>query len=215
MRPGSILRGVALALTVMLTAGQAGAASPDEAAQFIRDLGTEAIDNLADMELSEQEREARFQKMLNEGFAMKEISRFVLGRYWRVASPEEQESFRKTLQQVLADRFAPMFTNYGKNDFKVLKGQDDPSNPKLYMVTTRIKDPTSGNMVTAKWRVQHKDGDFAIVDVKAEGVSMAITLRSEYNSVIQRNDGSVAALIDKMQEALNRDSGEGTDASEG
>ncbi|SDF50462.1 phospholipid transport system substrate-binding protein [Limimonas halophila] len=201
---------LALALAAGLaTAGTARAASPDAAASFVQDLGDRAIAKLSDTELSEEQREKRFLNMLDEGFAMEAISRFVLGRYWRVASEEEQKTFRATFKRVLAERFVPMFTNYGTDDFKVLEGKPDPSNPSLYRVTTRIKDPTSGNMVTANWRVRHKDGEFAIVDVKAEGVSMAITLRGEYNSVIQRNNGSVAALIDRMQKALERDGTKG------
>jgi len=201
----SLFTVAALTLIVAVSAGQLRAESPDAAANFVEELGTRAIAELADDDLSEAEREERFLKMLDDGFAMEEISRFVLGRYWRAASAEEQTEFRKVFKRVLSDRFAPMFTDYGKDDFEVTKGRPDASNPNLYMVGTRIKDPTSGNMVSANWRVQHKNGDFSIVDVKAEGVSMAITLRGEYNSVIKRNNGSVSALIDKMKKAVEHD----------
>jgi phospholipid transport system substrate-binding protein len=43
-----------------------------------------------------------------------------------------------------------------------------------------------------------------IVDVMAEGVSMAITFRSEFGSVIQRGNGDVRVLINELQENLER-----------
>ena len=41
-----------------------------------------------------------------------------------------------------------------------------------------------------------------IVDVEVEGVSMALTEREEFASIIQRNGGSVASLNQAMQQKL-------------
>ncbi|MEJ2027313.1 MAG: ABC transporter substrate-binding protein, partial [Limibacillus sp.] len=44
--------------------------------------------------------------------------------------------------------------------------------------------------------------DFKIVDVRVENLSMAITLRSEYTTQLQRNGGSVSGLIDDLKQRL-------------
>ncbi len=43
--------------------------------------------------------------------------------------------------------------------------------------------------------MRKKDGRYRVVDVSVEGVSMAVTQRSEFSSVIQRGGGEVAVLL--------------------
>jgi phospholipid transport system substrate-binding protein len=49
-----------------------------------------------------------------------------------------------------------------------------------------------------------KDESFKIVDVVIEGVSMGVSQRNEYNSVIQRNGGKITALITAMRDNLEK-----------
>jgi len=67
----------------------------------------------------------------------------------------------------------------------------------VYALVTRDKGPP----VHLTWRVREKDGQFKILDISAEGISMALTLRQEYNSVI-RQSGGVAGLVDLMRQKL-------------
>jgi phospholipid transport system substrate-binding protein len=53
------------------------------------------------------------------------------------------------------------------------------------------------------WRVRKADGRFKIVDVHVEGVSMALTEREEFGSVIQRK-GGVAGLNKALEEKFAR-----------
>ena len=43
------------------------------------------------------------------------------------------------------------------------------------------------------------NGQPRVVDVIAEGTSLRLTQRSEYSSVIQRNNGQVGALLQAMR----------------
>ena len=60
---------------------------------------------------------------------------------------------------------------------------------------TRIDRP-AGPPIMADWRVRIIDKQYRIIDVSVEGVSMAVTQRSEFNAVIQ-NSG-----IEGLMEAL-------------
>ena len=101
---------LAFAGTVALpSAGRADARS-DAAAKFIQDLGARAIDVLVKPQLARDESMRRFRVLLNEGFDVPYISRFVLGQYWRSATPQQQQEygalFERLIVQVYADRFA-------------------------------------------------------------------------------------------------------------
>lgn len=193
-----------LALTAPISAAAQDGGEADRAADFIQHLGEQAIAKLANEDETRARREADFRELLHEGFAMEAISRFVLGRYWRVANPEEQQRFQDAFERVLTQRFLPLFRGYGRDDFVVEGAGADPAQPSLYAVQTRISQPNNrdAEKVRVTWRVRPSDGDFEIVDVKAEGVSMAITLRSEYNSAIKRAGGNVSSLIAMLEDNL-------------
>ena len=50
------------------------------------------------------------------------------------------------------------------------------------------------------WRLVPDNGTYKISDVIVEGVSMAVTQRSEFASVVQRNGGQLRGLIAMMRE---------------
>jgi len=50
------------------------------------------------------------------------------------------------------------------------------------------------------WRLVAENGTYKISDVIVEGISMMVTQRSEFASVVQRNGGQVRGLIAMMRE---------------
>ncbi len=71
-----------------------------------------------------------------------------------------------------------------------------PTGAKDVVVSTRIDRP-SGPPIAAEWRVRATDNRLRIIDVSVEGVSMVVTQRSEFASVIQRN--GVEGLIEVLR----------------
>lgn len=194
----------ALAAILLLAAAPSHATDPAKAEAFVDELGHTAIEELSDPNKPREERIEVFRDLLHDGFAVEAISRFVLGRYWRVASEEEKTEFIDTLEQILVQRFLPLFEGFDPNDFETIGSKPDPNSNELALVGTDIYDPNSGETVRATWRIREIDGEMKIVDVMAEGVSMAITFRSEFNSVIQRGGGDVSVLINDLQENLEQ-----------
>jgi len=189
-----------VSLAVLSTTGRA--ATAEDAAAFIRDLGNQAIADLSDESVPMKTRKERFRDLVDEGFAMETISRFVLGRYARVADDEQLKEFRNVFLSVVTQRFLPLFEGYTKDDFRVEGAKADPRSEKLFVVNSRVRSPRNNQFAKAGWRVQNRDGKLQIVDVMAEGVSMAITLRSEYSALIQNNGGRVSALIDQLEKKV-------------
>ena len=202
----SLTLALALALPGPARAAAEGEGEGEGAASFIQNLGQEAVDKLGRADVPENRRRAQFLELLERGFALESISRFVLGRYWRVASDRQKAAFQKVFKRIVAQRFLPLFEGYGQDDFVVAGVKPDPAQPRLYAVRTLIAQPGQtggdGPKVEVTWRVRPADGSYEIVDIKAEGVSMAITLRSEYNSAIQRAGGSVGKLIATLEDKL-------------
>ncbi|MEM7172015.1 MAG: ABC transporter substrate-binding protein [Pseudomonadota bacterium] len=178
--------------------GIAWADEAQDAKDFLQNLAEESIDTLGSEAGTEAEHKAAFKTLLNQNFDLKAISRFVLGRYWRAASEEEQQAFTSVFEDLLADRFVPLFKGSSTSDFSLgtatLRGGDRP----YVIVASKVK-LDGGTIGNVNWRIVNKDGKFLIQDVIAEGASMAITLRSEYNSVLRQNNGSVTKLVEDLR----------------
>ncbi len=95
-------------------------------------------------------------------------------------------------------QFIPMLTEYSAEMFSVLKVQQDAAKPNLSLVSTKIDRP-EGEPISAVWRIRNKDGQYKVLDIVIEGVSMAITLRHEYGAVVKTEgvDGLIAIMREK------------------
>ena len=58
------------------------------------------------------------------------------------------------------------------------------------------------NNINVIWRLKKDGKTFKVIDINAEGVSMALTYRNEYSSVITNSGGKVSALIESIQKKV-------------
>ncbi|MGI9503029.1 MAG: MlaC/ttg2D family ABC transporter substrate-binding protein, partial [Geminicoccaceae bacterium] len=67
------------------------------------------------------------------------------------------------------------------------------------IVRSRVTPP-SGPPLNVDWRLRHRDGRPVIIDLVVEGVSLLITQRSEFGSVLERVgvDGLIRELRDRV-----------------
>jgi phospholipid transport system substrate-binding protein len=195
---GLILAAPALLLWPAPAAGNA----PHPAAAYLDAVSQRAVAGLTDPGRTDSEREALFRELLNEAFDIATIGRFVVGRYWRKTSKKQQRNFLQVFEDVIVQRFLPLFGMYNNEQLIVGNGQADKNNPRLVVVDSTFID-SQGAVVKVKWRMRDKDNRFQIFDVLVEGISLAITLRSEYASVI-KNAGGLEGLIGLLREKLER-----------
>ena len=204
----SMTRRSALRLGVsglLVAAALSGLSSPshanseEEAGAFLLSLTTHAIEDLTDASVPSEERKARFRQLFRENFDISAIGRFVLGRYGRGASKPVLEEFFSTFEDVMVERFAPQFAGYGETRFQIGTVRR-LENRNQYIVSSAITPPGKENSVNIDWRLHYKNDRFAVLDIVGEGVSMALTLRAEYGSVLKSSGGKVEQLIALLRE---------------
>jgi len=190
------------AAVVALPLGAYAQASVDGADAFIRRLGGDAIHMLSDKSLDPSQRESEFRRLLTRGFDMDEISRFALGRFWRQASDAEKAEYRHLFEDYIVEAYATRLGQYSGQTFVVK--EERPVEQGDVVVVSEIDQP-NGPPIHVDWRCHMVGGAFKIVDVVVEGVSMAITQRQEFASVIQNGGGNVAVLIDQLRKKTVKD----------
>lgn len=167
------------------------------AQKFIGDMGDDAIGFLSNEKLSLDEKGKEFRKLLNRNFDMNAISQFALGRNWKTATDSQRKEYQKLVNDMIVEVYSQRFNDYKGESFEVKSSQ--PTGKSDYLVSSLIV-PDNGAKVKVDWRVRDKNGSFKIIDVVVEGVSMALTQRSEFASVIQRGGGNVDALIAHLKQ---------------
>lgn len=182
--------------------GMVCAQSADDAQHFIEALAQRALTTVANKQLSQNERDELFHKLFISSFDIPEIGRFVLSRYWRSASPDQQQEFLSLFEEITVLTWAKRFQDYNGEKLETLSGNKDGD--RGWMVDSRILRP-QGPPVPVQWRLrQGDDGAFRVVDIVVEGVSMAITHRSDYAAAMQANGGRVDSLLATMRTKLDQ-----------
>ena len=171
-----------------------------EATELIEQLGTETLGLLTDKEMARDEQQREVRRLLKKGFAVNTISRFVLGRYWRVSTETQQTEYQTLFVEYVIDYLVANLGRYSGQTFQVVGERTD--GPRGAIVESRVNSP-DGAPVTVHWRVRGTSNGPKIVDVVVEGVSLALTQRAEFASVIQRKGGSVDGLIEELELKLD------------
>ncbi|MEE8548918.1 MAG: ABC transporter substrate-binding protein [Alphaproteobacteria bacterium] len=194
--PRSLLAaGLALVLVSPWAAPETRAA-PADAGSFVSNLGKRAIRELTPKDISDAERVKRMRALLAEAFDVKAISKFVLGIYWRRTTEDQRAEFLKLYKTVVSHSYAGLFKKYTGETFEVIRQVSVAGGGSI--VYGRIKR-MNGPPVAVELQVVKKSGTYKAVDIKIEGVSMPLTHRKEYSSVIRRNRGSVAGLLSVLR----------------
>jgi phospholipid transport system substrate-binding protein len=91
-------------------------------------------------------------------------------------------------------------TRFSSLSGETLKIRGSRAEESGVMVSTDIISPGGEAPIKIDWRLVTDSGVFKINDVVIEGISMMVTQRSEFASVIQRHGGQVSGLLSLMRE---------------
>lgn len=188
---------LALALAIGLV-GRADAVEPAVAQAFVGDLAARATEVL-NAPISNAQRTEQLRVILKEGFDVEFIARTVLGPPYRDLTPAQREAYVAAFEQWVVATYANQLDNYSGQTLSILG--TEPQGRQDARVSTRVDGLQPP--VHIDWRVRDRDGRVQIIDVEVEGVSMAISQRSEFSSVVQRQgiDGLIALLQERAATA--------------
>ncbi len=124
------------------------------------------------------------------------IARFCLGRYWRMATPEQQQKFVSLFHQVLLNSISGKLGEY--RGVRITTGSSTPRGNGLTAVSTVIDRPGQPQ-TNVQWVISHVAGVPKVADIIGEGVSLSITQRGDYSSYVQRNGNNIDALLRAME----------------
>ena len=178
-------------------AQQPSSASASDGAQFVTDLASRAVSQLTTGDLAMPERVSRFRGMLTEAFDVPLIGRFVLGRYWRVATEDEKTEYLKLFEAYIVQTYVQRFNDFAGAQLRVLQTRSGQDGEVIATLEATLPGKPAAKFDV---RLRREANTFKIFDVVVEGISMSVTQRDDFAAVIQRNGGKVEGLLASLRD---------------
>ncbi|TVQ36584.1 MAG: ABC transporter substrate-binding protein [Geminicoccaceae bacterium] len=183
-----------LTLVLVGLALPADAVEPGAARAFVGDLADRAT-AILNSDAADETRRDGLRDLLNEGFDVAFIARSVLGPPFRELSEAQRADYVAAFERWLVASYASRLDEYNGQRLEIV-GAEAQGQQDVRVVSRVTGDQTP---VRIDWRVRDRDGRLQIIDVEVEGVSMTVSQRQEFSSVVQRRgvDGLIALLRER------------------
>ena len=167
----------------------------EQSKYFVENLGKQVVEKVSNVNLSENERIVNFRNLYLASFDNYYISRFVLGQYWKRLDSNMRKQFVESFNNYIVTTYAPKFKGWEGT----FKATDSLLENNYYNVKMNVLNK-DGPTLKFMWKIYlDKNKNFKILDVNIDGVSMLVTQRAEFMSVIKNNPKGVIGLIEAMK----------------
>ncbi|ETW95681.1 MAG: hypothetical protein ETSY2_47785 [Candidatus Entotheonella gemina] len=138
-------------------------------------------------------------KQANTMLDIPNVSRQVLGRYWKKRTPAEQKDFTELLTALFVHVAYPKSATFF-SDFEVQINKEQVNGQRAVVHTT-VSDPKEG-LISVDYKLRKQNETWQIRDIILDDVSLARNLRSQCQKIIAEHsyDELLRRMRDKLQE---------------
>lgn len=191
-----LLKSMLLMCVMLIGASAVAMAGVDEVKIFASKLADEALVITKNTEQPKAEKQKALESLFQSHVDIPWVGRFVLGKYWRTATPQQQQTYLKNYEAFILKTYTSKITDAKGGDYVIKQVRPDQTEGD-YVLTMELK--TQGEpSVMMDYRIRENKDGRKIFDIIVEGVSMITTQRAEFGSVIN-NKG-----LDFLIEALGK-----------
>jgi phospholipid transport system substrate-binding protein len=173
----------------------ANAQAADKASAFVQQTGDRLV-AIVNGPMAAAEKRRALAQILDTTVDVDAVARFCLGRFWRVATPDQQKRFIQEFHEVLVTNISSKLGEYKGVKLTVQRARPQEDEAVVTTVVERPNNPQT----TVDWIIGQPATTPKIVDVVAEGTSLRLTQRQDYASFLTRNNNNIDALISAMKQ---------------
>jgi phospholipid transport system substrate-binding protein len=178
------IRRNALALLLTLVAGVGGraGAADQTPSQVVDGLANRVIPILQDKSLSSDQKREQIEQIAYQAMDFDTLSKLVLARNWPKFSAPQQEEFVAEFKRHLSVTYGRNVDNYKNEKVKILGEREEGRGDVT--VQTKILRGGGSDDILVDYRLRQRDGQWKIIDVIVEGVSLVSNFRSQSQDIV-------------------------------
>lgn len=187
---------VAAAVLSAALALQAAALEPQEIADDLLARNNAMVDELAALndagELSQQGALELIQKHASPKLDFAKLTQRAMGKNWRKADDDAKAKLQAAFQALLENTYAKLLTGYRGQKIQLaeVKPRDKGASVVLEIL--------GGAGAKIEYVCREVGGDYAVGDIKVEGISLVANYRRQFAAVIKA--GGIDGLVAKLEE---------------
>lgn len=173
-----------------------GLASASPATDFVTSFGGQ-LTHILNANISTAQKREEILPLLRKNVDIPGIGRYVLGRYWRTATPAQQQEYLSLFEDVLLYAVTAQIGHYENVSLRLVGSVPTPAGEKVSLLVSRPHQPDVTMTIVVAGTPPK------VVDLYGEGASMRMTQRSDYTAYLTRNGGKVQAMIDALKHQIS------------
>lgn len=200
----SLAVALVLGLALFSSPGMA-APDPDRAMKFVRAGLDSVIAVLGEENMSHDEKITKLRGLLRDDFDLATVGKFVLGVHRRGLSKEKMADYLAAFEEHVVEAYVGRLVRIVEPsvvrkvaEIVSITGTHPAGQHDIFVQMGFVREGNSPFEVN--WRVRDNNGLLKVVDVQFLGVSMAMTYKQEFASVIRKRGKGVDGLITALRE---------------
>ncbi len=126
-------------------------------------------------------------------------ARAAAGIFWREMNDPQRKDFTQNYRDFLIRTWIPKFQGYRGESYKIPAGEYPEDPDALVPIVVKLKDGTNINI---ELRVRKKPEGYKVLDISAEGISMARTYNAQFTEYMSKN--GIDACISYLKSPKNK-----------
>ena len=169
----------------------------DETSDWLKGEIDVILEAYKNQNLSNENRFLLIEKTINNNFAGTGIAKFVAGEAWKKSNKKTKILYIENFKRHLALNIASMMQGYSDQTYELTKSKYDSKN-QVTLIDMEIFSDTGSVVVT--WRVKESKDRFFVIDLIVADISLVVTKRSEFNSMLKKVDNDLSQFNDVLSE---------------
>lgn len=192
-------------LCVTLVAGASAVMPPD---QLVKETTNKVLKELTENRDELQKDPQRLYKMVDEvvlpHFDFERMSRYVLGKYWRQATDEQQQKFVGEFKTLLVRTYATALFEYTGQEIDY-KPFHHAEGDRKAVVETEVQR-SDGPPIPIEYSLAQNSEVWKVYDIKIDGLSLVTNYRAQYGRIIETQgmDTLIDDLTKKNEELMKQ-----------
>jgi phospholipid transport system substrate-binding protein len=183
---------IAAAVLCLLVAWLGTPAAAQTPSQVVDALASQVIAVLKDGQLDTARKRTEIEELAYGAIDFPTLSKLVLARNWPKFSTPQRDEFEQEFKEHLSMTYGRNVDNY-KNEKVAILGERPEARGDV-TVQTKILRGGGSEDVIVDYRLRQREGQWKIIDVVIEGVSLVSNFRSQFQDIVA-NGGPDRLLV--------------------